>query len=83
MQRLSLLARALIRNPPLLILDEPCQGLDEEQTLLFRKTVEHFCNRFGTTLIYVSHYDIDVPANMTHSLELEKGVIISTGTYNY
>lgn len=81
MQRLSLLARALVRNPPLLILDEPCQGLDEEQTYLFKKTVEHFCNHFGNTLIYVSHYDIDVPENMTHVLELENGMIQFTGIH--
>lgn len=77
MQRLSLLARALVRNPPLLILDEPCQGLDEEQTYLFKKTVEHFCNRFGNTLIYVSHYDIDVPDGMTNTIELKNGEVVN------
>ncbi|MFT3680779.1 MAG: ATP-binding cassette domain-containing protein [Ferruginibacter sp.] len=81
LQRLSLLARALVRNPPLLILDEPCQGLDEEQTNLFKETVEHFCNRFGNTLIYVSHYDIDLPAGISNMLELENGNIKYCGKY--
>ena len=38
-QRMILLARALIKNPPMLILDEPCQGLDEEQTAYFRELI--------------------------------------------
>ena len=35
-RRLCLLARALVKNPPLLILDEPCQGLNDFQKLFFK-----------------------------------------------
>jgi molybdate transport system ATP-binding protein len=76
MQRLCLLARALVRNPPLLILDEPCQGLDDAQTFLFKKTIELFCLNFGNTLIYVSHYDKDVPATITKSIVLHHGKVV-------
>ena len=75
-QRRALLARALIKNPPMLILDEPCQGLDEEQTAYFRELVTTLCTTFGTTLIYVSHYPNELPACIDHWLRLEKGVVI-------
>src|SRR5258708_6132253 len=55
-QRMVLLARALIKNPPMLILDEPCQGLDDEQTAYFREFINLLCEAFGSTLLYVSHY---------------------------
>ncbi|MGE5106997.1 MAG: ATP-binding cassette domain-containing protein [Sphingobacteriales bacterium] len=74
-QRMVLLARALIKNPPLLILDEPCQGLDEGQTNYFSKLVNEICNRLGTTLIYVSHYAKDIPQCVNHFLRLEDGCI--------
>ncbi len=73
-QRMVLLARALIKNPPLLILDEPCQGLDEEQTTQFRDIVDTLCETFGTTLLYVSHYQQELPACIDHWLKLDKGV---------
>jgi molybdate transport system ATP-binding protein len=75
-QRMVLLARALIKNPPLLILDEPCQGLDEEQTAYFRGLVTTLCETFGTTLIYVSHYQQELPSCIDHWLRLEKGRIV-------
>ncbi len=73
-QRMVLLARALIKNPPLLILDEPCQGLDEQQTAYLRDIVTTLCETFGTTLIYVSHYQQELPACIDHWLRLDKGV---------
>ena len=73
-QRMVLLARALIKNPPLLILDEPCQGLDEQQTSYLRDIVTTLCETFGTTLIYVSHYQQELPACINQWLRLDKGV---------
>jgi len=77
-QRMILLARALIKNPPMLILDEPCQGLDDEQTAYFRALITTLCETFGTTLIYVSHYQQELPACIDHWLRLEKGVIVKS-----
>lgn len=76
-QRMVLLARALIKNPPMLILDEPCQGLDEAQTAHFRQLIDTLCTGFRTTLIYVSHYRQELPACIDHFLQLEKGNVLA------
>lgn len=75
-QRLLLLARALVKNPPMLILDEPCQGLDKQQTSLFTSVVDAICTHLEKTLIYVSHYDSDMPGCIDHKLVLEKGRVV-------
>lgn len=72
-QRLALLARALVKNPPLLILDEPCQGLDDQQVNEFVGLIDDVCERSGKTLIYVSHYQNEVPACVEHVMLLENG----------
>jgi molybdate transport system ATP-binding protein len=72
-QRLVLLARALVKNPPLLILDEPCQGLDEEQTVFFKEMVNEICLKGNKTLIYVSHYTHEIPDCVTNFIKLENG----------
>ncbi len=74
-QRLLLLARALVKNPPLLILDEPCQGLDKKQTQIFTSVLDSVCTHIEKTLIYVSHYNSEMPACIDHKLILEKGRI--------
>ena len=74
-QRMALLARALVKNPPVLILDEPTQGLDEMQTAYFKSLVNEICGSFKTTLIYVSHYTSDLPACIRHFLKLENGIV--------
>ncbi|MEI6947084.1 ATP-binding cassette domain-containing protein [Paraflavisolibacter sp. H34] len=72
-QRLVLLARALVKNPPLLILDEPCQGLDEGQTGRFTALVDALCRGLNKTLIYVSHYEHEIPSCIDKKLELNNG----------
>jgi molybdate transport system ATP-binding protein len=60
-QRFILLARALIKVPVLLVLDEASQGMDEYQRILFKKTIDQICTLMPLTLIYVSHYQEDIP----------------------
>ncbi len=69
-QRLVLLARALVKNPPMLILDEPCQGLDQTQSRLFRDIIQNLCADGGRTLIYVTHYADEIPDCITQTLRL-------------
>jgi len=77
-QRQVLLARALIKNPPLLILDEPCQGLDPEQIMRFKQMINDICAQFQTTLLYVSHFKEDIPECITHFLRIENGEAFTT-----
>ena len=72
-QRLSLLARALVKNPPLLILDEPCQGLEQEQQQNFKRILETICAETHTALIYVTHYPNEIPDCVSHYLRLQDG----------
>ncbi|MDF2158380.1 ATP-binding cassette domain-containing protein [Algoriphagus sp. CAU 1675] len=69
-QRWTLLARALIKKPDLLILDEASQGMDELQRRLFKSTVQKICELSSVSLIYVSHYAEDIPeaVDLTYQL---------------
>ena len=75
-QRLVLLARALVKNPPLLILDEPAQGLDEEQQQLFKTIIEQLCEHMDKTLIYVTHLKDEIPSCINKFIRLENGRIV-------
>lgn len=72
-QRLCLLARALVKNPDLLIFDEPCQGLDAHQQHHFKTLVDTICRLSNVTLIYVTHYQQEIPESVTKVLRLERG----------
>ena len=72
-QRLIFLARALVKNPPLLILDEPCQGLDFQQRALFISLIDEIYSTADKTLIYVTHEEEDVPACIQKVMQLESG----------
>ena len=77
-QRTVMLARALVKTPALLILDEPCQGLDKQQTERFKSILDALAAKTNVTMIYVSHYAEDVPSCFNHFLQLEKGKIIES-----
>ena len=71
-QRLCLLTRAFVKEPDLLILDEPFHGLDDERRLLATRIIEDYCANPDVTLIIVSHYADELPHGITHHLELKK-----------
>ena len=54
-QRMVLLARALVKRPRLLILDEPCQGLDAAHRGLFVRAVDALIRARAATVLYVTH----------------------------
>ncbi|MFT6152981.1 MAG: molybdate transport system ATP-binding protein [Bermanella sp.] len=58
-QRLVLLCRAMIKQPALLILDEPCQGLDEPNRQLVLGFINLLAQQKATTLLYVTHHQTD------------------------
>lgn len=71
-QRLCLLARAFVKDPELLILDEPLHGLDDRNRQLTREIISAFCRRKDKTMIMVTHYAEELPDVITHNLFLKK-----------
>lgn len=69
-QRLILLARAFVKDPELLILDEPFHGLDNTKRQMVTDIIEAFCRRNNKTLIMVSHYKDELPPCIDHYVEL-------------
>ena len=71
-QRLVLLARAFVKDPELLILDEPLHGLDNMNRRLVKDVIETYCERLNKTLIMVTHYKEELPRCIDHSIYLER-----------
>jgi len=75
-RRLVLIARALVASPEVLLLDEPCQGLDPENRALIIEAVDRLCRDGRSTVIYITHHDDEIPRSIDHRLELS-----GTGEY--
>jgi molybdate transport system ATP-binding protein len=73
-QRLVLLARALVKHPQLLVLDEPCQGLDAHNREFVYQTLDN-STHWAQSLILVTHQTHHLPKSITHSLILDKGQV--------
>lgn len=71
-QRLVLLARAFVKDPELLILDEPLHGLDQNNRRLVKDIIEAFCLRKNKTMVMVTHYEEELPAVIDHRLFLKR-----------
>lgn len=76
-QRLVLLVRALVKRPPLVILDEPFQGLDADAIALARDWIDRNLGE-DQTLLFVSHHEKEIPRTVTRRLRLNEGRIGET-----
>ena len=73
LQRMTLLARALVKQPALLILDEPCQALDSEHRDLILHNVESLIQSNSVTVLFVTHRLEEIPPSIKRVLHLPKG----------
>jgi molybdate transport system ATP-binding protein len=76
-QRMILIARGLVKNPELFVLDEPCQGLDVPNRDRVLATIEALGNRLDMSVIYVTHHLDALPSTITHVLRLAEGAVVS------
>jgi molybdate transport system ATP-binding protein len=74
-QRLVLLARALVKRPRLLILDEPFQGMDAASTARGREWLDRELGD-DQTMLFVTHEPGELPRSVTQTLRLEKGRVV-------
>lgn len=72
-QRMVLLIRALIKSPPLLLLDEPAQGLDDEQQAQLKSIITEISANPAITLIYVTHQWSELPDGIQKIIRLTRG----------
>ena len=77
-QRKILIARAVVSSPDILILDEPCSGLDQYSRSHFLAFIEQAAQS-GVSLIMSTHYMDEIPSSITHMMIIDEGRIIAQG----
>jgi len=78
-QKLLLIASAIARRPSLLVLDEPCQGLDLWNRGHVLGLVERICRVTDMSLVYVTHHNEELIPAITKRLSLEDGRSVHCG----
>ncbi len=78
-QRLALLARALIKDPQLLVLDEPYHGIDRSHRELIAGILEEVGISEKTTIIFVTHREEEIPHCVMRRLRLDRGRVVERG----
>ena len=78
-QQSILIARALIADPPLLILDEPYTGLDIYNREYIAETIAELGKRKDLTIIYVTHYVEEITPLFENTLLLKNGMVFAQG----
>ena len=78
--QLVLIARAMVKSPVLLMLDEPCDGLDIANRDRLMKLLDIIGKNTDTNLIYVTHHKAEMIPCITHVLSLDRGKIVRITT---
>ena len=76
------LAKALINDPEILLLDEPTASLDPDVGDYIRTYIENFASKRGTTILLASHNMNEVERLSSEVMMMKKGKIIDKGTCN-
>ena len=82
-QRMVLLARAMVKSPAILLLDEPTLGMDGHHRQLMLRAIDHIADNCDTQVIFVSHSAGDVPDCINQHLVFEpseEGFVVNGGT---
>jgi molybdate transport system ATP-binding protein len=74
-QRMVLITRALVKRPQLLVLDEPCQGLDAHNRDRVLEIIDSLGDHLNTSIIYVTHEADELPDTITHVIRLDAGKV--------
>ena len=69
-RKMVLITRAMVKSPEVLILDEPCQGLDPSNRRRVLALVDHIGQTTDTQIVFVTHRPDEIPACTTHWLEM-------------
>jgi molybdate transport system ATP-binding protein len=77
-KRKVLIARAMVNAPRLLILDEPCNGLDDAARENFLQTLAHL-SESGVHVIMITHHLDELIPSLTHALIMDRGKIVAAG----
>lgn len=75
-QRMVLFIRTLVKNPPLLILDEPFQGLDTNHVRLLKDLLNRIASESNCAMIFVTHIPEELPECFSFHLKLKDGVVV-------
>ncbi len=75
-RRLVLIGRAMVKSPELLVLDEPCEGLDPGHRRAVLGLLERIGLEDGVSLLYVTHREEELPGCLTHLLRLRGGRVV-------
>lgn len=78
-QRIVLLIRTLIKNPPLLLLDEPFQGLDRSTILRMKTLLLVVAQKTNCAMVMTTHFPEEIPDFFDHELALNNGKAIFYG----
>ncbi len=78
-QRVAI-GRAIVREPQLFLFDEPLSNLDAELRVQMRVELASLYNRLGTTMIYVTHDQVEAMTMATRIVVMRLGVIEQVGT---
>ncbi|MCA9138368.1 MAG: ATP-binding cassette domain-containing protein [Planctomycetales bacterium] len=78
-RRRTMIARAIVHQPDIFVLDEPTGGLDMTAKASFLAILESLANQDAMTMVLVTHHIDEIPPQMNHVILLDGGRVVFDG----